>query len=280
MKYVILLIFCEKLINCSYFTEHDIHFAVNDTNLTIIEKLDNSLARLLNIPNVDVSEETKFWNHSIWNNQTILKLATYIAGESKEEDSEEADDYEEEEEERKEEEKKLKDHKSKQKLATKYDLVNCTTLSTKKLSNKFAEEDVKVELKLNITMMKILLHEKIFNIETKKIRRLMKNVSLNEIIKHLKTLKHCFMLARDDKKGGYDEYLRNSSQLLFDKGGPAFIRVGIHNLLDEYTERQLFNGRDINIISELFDDAFNAWYELRRHILYEEKEQQDKVKYP
>lgn len=280
MKYITFLIFCKKLINCFCFTEYDRNVTVKDTNLTIVEKLDDSLAKLLKIPDVDVSEETKFWNHTIWNNQTILKLATYIAAESKEKDSDE--DYNEgyEEEGKKEEQQQVKDYEKKGKMTTtytKYDLVDKSiTLNKTNISQNATRKDAPLKLKLNTTMLETLLHEKIFNIETDKIKPLMKNVSINEIIKNFKAIKHCFMLAKDDGKGRYDEYLRNSSQLVYDKGGPEFIRVGIHNLLEEYSERQLFSDDDIKIIQELFDDAFNAWYELRHRTILEEAEEQDK----
>lgn len=57
----------------------------------------------------------------------------------------------------------------------------------------------------------------------------MKNVSVNEIIKSLKTIKHYFVLAKGDGKCSYDEYIRNSSQLVYNKSSPEFIHVGIHN---------------------------------------------------
>lgn len=99
-----------------------------------------------------------------------------------------------------------------------------------------------------------------------------KNGTSDEIINDYKQILSSMKTAAaermDDMIKKWDEQLHLSSQIIFNMGGPSFIRLQMQEIIDKLKDVYKFNDNVIKTLVDLHEKAVDAWELLRKAVLF------------
>lgn len=99
-----------------------------------------------------------------------------------------------------------------------------------------------------------------------------KNGTSDEIINDYKqifsSMKNAAAERMDNMLKKWDEHLHLSSQIIFNMGGPSFIRLQMQEIIDKLKDVYKFNDDVIKTLVDLHEKAVDAWEVLRKAVLF------------
>lgn len=118
----------------------------------------------------------------------------------------------------------------------------------------------------NLTILEIL-DKKIYNFITHP-----KNGTSDEIINDYNKIVSSMKRAAAERMDGmlkkWDQHLHLSSQIMFNMGGPSFIRLQVEEVIDKLKDTYKFKDDVVKILVDLHEKAIDAWELLRKAVLF------------
>lgn len=98
------------------------------------------------------------------------------------------------------------------------------------------------------------------------------NGTSDEIINYYKEIVSSMKRAADERMDGmlkkWDQHLHLSSQVIFNMGGPSFVRLQMEEIVDKLKDMYKFSDDVVNILVGLHEKAIDVWELLRKAVLF------------